>query len=195
MRRTLAVTLAAVSLALFASPAMAVSATHIAIDDFFFSPQTKTVPVASSLPLEWDNGGSFAHTATSDVNGFFDTGQIPAGNTGVDSLAGAGTYKYHCTNHSTMHGTLKVRPTVSAASIGVGDPVTITFGIALQKGFTFDLERRRNGGDWITMRSQTDFSSATFTPSRTGTYDFRARTHNPLGKVSGYSPMRTVTVS
>jgi plastocyanin len=175
---------------------LAGSSTHIAVDDFFFMPQTKTVPVASSLPFSWDNAGGFPHTATSDVNGFFDTGQISSGNSGAGSLFGAGAYPYHCTNHSSMHGTIKVRPTVSASSIGVGDPVTITFGVMIQKGYTFDLQRRRNGGAWVTMRSETPFSTATFTPARTGTYDFRAKTHivNTI-RVSGYSPKRTVTVA
>ena len=74
----------------------------VTIDDFKFS--TKAVKAGESFQVE--NKDDTEHTFTSD-DGKFDV-NVPAGKTvTVDALT-AGTYKFHCTIHSFMHGTLEV---------------------------------------------------------------------------------------
>ena len=63
--------------------------------------------------MTWTNGTSIAHTATSDA-GVWDTGAIaPGGTSSATRFNTAGTFAYHCTFHSDMHGSV----VVSAASI------------------------------------------------------------------------------
>ena len=55
------------------------------------------------------NEDSQAHTVTSDQAGLFDA-VVPAGGTVVFTApTTAGSYAYHCTYHSNMHGTLVVK--------------------------------------------------------------------------------------
>jgi plastocyanin len=74
----------------------------VTIDNFKFS--TKAVQAGESFQVE--NKDDTEHTFTSD-DGKFDV-NVPAGKTvTVDALT-AGTYKFHCSIHSFMHGTLEV---------------------------------------------------------------------------------------
>jgi len=55
------------------------------------------------------NEDSQAHTVTSDQAGLFDA-VVPGGGTVVFTApTTAGSYAYHCTYHSNMHGTLVVK--------------------------------------------------------------------------------------
>jgi plastocyanin len=74
----------------------------VTISDFKFS----TKPVKAGESFQVENKDDTEHTFTSD-DGKFDV-KVPAGKTvTVDALT-AGTYKFHCTIHSFMHGTLEV---------------------------------------------------------------------------------------
>jgi plastocyanin len=91
----------------------------VTIGDFSFSPTRLTVKVGTVVT--WTNYGGAAHTSTSD-NSSWDSGQIPAGSAGTYGMAGgvggsyshtfgtAGTYAFHCANHSQMTGTITVTP-------------------------------------------------------------------------------------
>jgi plastocyanin len=196
VRRSLALVAAVLALSVLALPAHAGVAYHIAIPGFSFDPATKTVPVNTSMSFSWDNGTSFVHTATSNVDGLFDTGDIAPSASGIATLFGAGTYPYHCERHpDSMKGTLKARPKASKITFAVGGSSTITYGNQFTKGVTWDLQRRRNGGDFVTIRMNSSQWSMTFSPTRAGTYDFRGRTHVFGGATSAYSPIRTVTVT
>jgi hypothetical protein len=151
--------------------------------------------VQSSLSFAWDNADSGTHTATSDEAGFFDTGNITSGTTSSPvGIHGAGAYPYHCKIHSSMQAVIRVRPTASDTAITVGGSTIITYGDSTSKGLTWDVQRRRGTGDWVTVRTGTALTSLTFKPGRTGLFAFRARTHDG-DAVSGYSPPRKITVS
>lgn len=196
MRRILLLVFALVAASVLALPAHAGVGAHVAIEDFFFSPGVKTLPLANDLPVLWDNGGSFGHTAISNGGAdFIDTGTIASGETGVAYLYGSGTFPYHCSIHENMKGKIRVRMRASPRAFVEGGSSTITYGSLFTKGIRWDVQRRRNGNAWTTIRSGTLNSSLTFSPSRPGRYDFRARTHDLSGHVSGWSPSRTVKVS
>jgi plastocyanin len=55
------------------------------------------------------NQDSQAHTVTSDQAGLFDAVVPGGGNVVFTAPTTAGSYAYHCTYHSNMHGTLVVK--------------------------------------------------------------------------------------
>lgn len=91
----------------------------ITVADYLFSPDTITVKAGTIV--EWDNQGPSTHTVTSDSTLWTSTTLSPpgGGNPYGGSSAGgsfrftfnaAGTFKYHCSIHSQMHGTVIVTP-------------------------------------------------------------------------------------
>ena len=116
--RSLVAALVAVAAALLAA-SVAVAATRpVAIVDFVFSPKTMTINAGDRV--RWTNSDTVAHTATAS-NGSFDTGLIDPGGSASVRFTQAGTYRYICTPHTSMTGTIRVR----AASAGTTAPPTI----------------------------------------------------------------------
>lgn len=196
MRRlaiVLGVAIATSSLA--GSPASAgVCTDTIQVADFSFTPSTRTRGVQDNLFVCWHNNGPTSpHTATSDT-GMFDTGTIANGADDSAQLFGSGRYPYHCTIHPFMTATFKVRPIVGADSITRGEAFTLTVGDrGMPADVSWDVQKKRNDGPWITFKTGTARASFAVRPSRTGTFRYRARTHL-LGNVSGWSPPRRVVV-
>jgi plastocyanin len=79
----------------------------LTISNFKFAPASVTV--SRNTRISVTNHDSTAHTATSDDGQSFDTGNIDPNASATVTLAKAGTYKYHCSIHPFMHGTLVVR--------------------------------------------------------------------------------------
>jgi plastocyanin len=168
---------------------------HIAVQDFSFTPGSLDRAVSSGvIGVSFDNGGNFNHTATS-TSGMFGTGTILPTESYVVNVFGAGVYPYRCEFHpDVMEGTFRIRPTASASSIGEGDQVTIRVGGDGFKGIAYDVQRRRNGGDWVLVKEVIFNGTPKFTLQRAGVYEFRARTYF-LENRSKWSPVRKVTVS
>jgi plastocyanin len=78
----------------------------VTIADFAFKPSTLTVGGGS---VQVTNADTTAHTVTADDGHSFDTGSIDPGSSGTFSITKPGSYKYHCSIHPFMHGTLVVR--------------------------------------------------------------------------------------
>jgi LPXTG-motif cell wall-anchored protein len=90
------------------SPTLHAAATttdSVTISDFKFAPKEITVSVGTTVT--WTNQGPTAHTATAD-DGTFDTGNLVKGASNSYKFTTAGTYKYHCTPHPFMKGTVTV---------------------------------------------------------------------------------------
>src|SRR3954470_12513810 len=79
----------------------------VTISDFKVVPGSLTVSRAARITVT--NHDSTAHPATADDGRSFDTGDIDPGAAATVTLSKAGTYKFHCTIHPFMHGTLVVR--------------------------------------------------------------------------------------
>jgi plastocyanin len=82
-------------------------ASAVSISDFKFSPATITVKQGAGVTVT--NQDSTAHTATADDGHSFDTGTLSQGASQTISPSKPGSYPYHCTIHSFMHGTLVVK--------------------------------------------------------------------------------------
>jgi len=72
-----------------------------------FNPTTLTV--ATGTTVTWGNNDSILHTSTSDT-GLWDSAQtLSAGKTFTHKFDTAGSFKYHCTIHANMTGTIVVQ--------------------------------------------------------------------------------------
>ncbi|HKW02228.1 MAG TPA: cupredoxin domain-containing protein [Vicinamibacterales bacterium] len=71
-----------------------------------FTPATLTVPAGTTVT--WGNNDVTTHTVTSDT-GVFNSNNLNSGQTFAVKLDAPGTYKYHCTIHSFMNGTIVVQ--------------------------------------------------------------------------------------
>lgn len=83
------------------------TAATIVIKDFNFQ---ASLPVASGTNVTVTNMDSQTHTVTADDGSSFDV--TVKGNGGTATFKApikVGTYKYHCTFHSSMHGTIVVQ--------------------------------------------------------------------------------------
>lgn len=83
----------------------AASAADITIHDFAF---TVTGHVAPGAKIMVHNKDSEAHTVTSDKAGAFDVTVPASGTVQLVAPKAPGSYKFHCTFHASMHGTLTV---------------------------------------------------------------------------------------
>jgi plastocyanin len=91
----------------------------VTVADYSFSPGSVTIKAGGSVT--WTNAGSYAHTTTAD-GGSWDSGQLAtvgggggyggggSGGAFTKMFSTAGTYTYHCANHSYMTGTVTVTP-------------------------------------------------------------------------------------
>jgi plastocyanin len=82
---------------------------QVNISNFTFSPATMTIRVGTRVT--WTNNDSTTHTVTSDPNGeTFSSGNLAPGSSYSFTFNRAGTYPYHCSIHTFMHGTVVVTP-------------------------------------------------------------------------------------
>jgi plastocyanin len=115
--RSIVAACVAAATVLLVGGAVALAATRaVGISDFAFSPRTITITVGDRVT--WTNSDAVAHTAT-DTGGAFDTGNLDQGESATVRFTQPGTYRYICTPHPSMTGTIRVR-----AASGGGGPTT-----------------------------------------------------------------------
>jgi plastocyanin len=82
------------------------AAATVTIKDFAFDGPSSVAPGTEVTVMNED---SEAHTLTADGAGGFDVKIDPGASATFTAPAKPGSYPYHCTYHSNMHGTLAVR--------------------------------------------------------------------------------------
>lgn len=181
-------------IALFATPAVAATV-HVSIQNFAFNPAM--VAVAQGGTVTWTNNDGTAHTSTSN-QGFWGSPHIAPGDTFSETktFLNAGTYAYHCSIHTEMHGTVQVAM-IKTGSAGSGWTVRWSSASTTPTGRNFDVRIKRPGSTSFTSFRGTSTALKTFfNPSRSGTYKFEARTRiTNTGNTSGWSPVLTLTIS
>jgi plastocyanin len=110
-----------------AAPAVLAADKSVAIRDFAFSPKTLEVHVGDVVT--WTNRDNVAHSATAR-GGTFDTGLIQPGQSASIRFTIGGPYRYICTPHPSMTGTVIARAAVSG---GLPPPNTDT-AVAVDAG-------------------------------------------------------------
>jgi plastocyanin len=86
-------------------PALGGEGGDVSIVDFAFQPSF--VSVAAGSEVQWQNTGTAPHTVTA-ASGAFDSGVIGSGGGYSETFADPGVYRYHCTIHPNMMGTVMV---------------------------------------------------------------------------------------
>lgn len=141
--------LAALSLVLLLGATVPVGAQTrtVSMVDDKFKPAAITISVGDSV--RWVNNGKAAHTATSRVNGLFDSSLVPSGDSFTHKFSKAGTYRYYCFLHAGMNGTVVVRsapkpttnpprprptPRAGGGTSGGQQPPTDTAAVATDEG-------------------------------------------------------------
>jgi plastocyanin len=161
----------------------------VTVANMAFSPGSVSTTLGGSVT--WTFQDAIAHTTTSD-QGFWDSGTKSGGATYSRTFTSAGTFAYHCSIHSMMHGSVKVPLNASGkASKGFRLTWATTKGVG---GITYDVQTRLGTGKWVSLEAKTTGTHAKFNPTRSGTYSVRARTAKG-GSRSGWSPTVTVTIS
>ena len=90
-----------------ASPSAAAAiVTSVDTKDFAYKPATLTVPTGTKVTFK--NSDAIAHTVTA-LDKSFDSGNLDQNATWSHVFDKAGTYKYTCTYHAYMHGTVVVK--------------------------------------------------------------------------------------
>lgn len=84
----------------------AVATDTVAIQNFAFSPATITVKVGTKVT--WTNKDSAAHTVTGDTNDGPASGTLAQNASYSFTFSKAGTFKYACSIHPDMKGTVIV---------------------------------------------------------------------------------------
>jgi plastocyanin len=78
---------------------------EVGVYDNRFEPRSITITAGATVRLtNYDNG---PHTVTSD-SGLWDSGQLSPGSSHSYTFSTPGTYRYHCSNHPRMAGTVVV---------------------------------------------------------------------------------------
>jgi plastocyanin len=96
----------------------AVTYSNVSVADTLYNPDTVTV--AAGTGVTWTNSGALTHTVTADSDAVFNATLSPpgmdsygyptAGQSYSKVFATAGTYRYHCNFHASMHGVVVVTP-------------------------------------------------------------------------------------
>jgi plastocyanin len=173
----------------------------VTIADFSFTPKAVGARVGDTV--RWTNSSpGTQHTSTHDASDplVWDSGAIsPAGGTFTFVFRVAGVFTYHCNIHPFMTGSVRVRPTASPLSGPAGTRFAIRVATVLASGaLVYDVQIRAPGGRFVRFvygnRSGRVVFNSKGRPA--GKYQFRARLRNTsTGKVSGFSPPVTITVT
>jgi plastocyanin len=165
-----------------------------------FTPQDVSVEVGDVV--QWTNTDGFApHTATEDHN-LWDLGgnygATPANPPGFGPGASvqrefeAGTFSYFCRVHPTdMKGTVAVPVDLRRKRHGDEFRVIAVWAeTAEREGLVFDIQKRKGGGAWKTVREGTSRLRARFPALDGQTLRFRARLRKAAepAAASDYSP-------
>lgn len=81
---------------------------EVAIAAFAYGPDAIEVPVGATIT--WSNLDGAAHTVTSEDDGPLDSGSLEEGGSYEMTFDAPGTYRYVCSFHATMRGTVEVTP-------------------------------------------------------------------------------------
>ena len=114
--RTIVVAAVAVFLLLAATPVWAADATAIKIGNFTFGPQE--VKIKAGTTITWTNEDDIPHTVVSP-NNFRSKVLDTDGTVGAETLRDleAGTYKYFCSLHPHMTGTIVVEAETGSVAL------------------------------------------------------------------------------
>jgi plastocyanin len=164
------VTVGALALAaVVTSAGAAASSVEVAMPGRFYSPATLDVLVGTTVT--WRNGDRSTHTVTEDDDAF-DSGHVRPGQAFSETFEKTGTFRYHCTIHRFMRGTLRVFAVVLH---GPDEPLRVGSrahldGVTPAGATDVVLQRVLPGPPEVVTRA---------TPRADGSFSFTVRTPEP----------------
>jgi len=165
------------------------AAAAVTVANFSFTPARAHVVLGGRVT--WTFPEPMAHTTTSD-KGFWNSGPRRNGVTFTRTFATAGTYRYHCSIHTFMHGRVLV-PVTATGSAAHG--WHLRWAASMPTHYSVDVQVRKRGSSaWSPLRTGTTRLGASYHPAKAGTYLLRARSHRNV-HTSGWSPVSTIQVS
>ena len=183
----------ALSIAVTVATAPAARAADATISITADGPHSRRETLRLGDSAAWMNNDSVTHRVRSSPRGFFATRGLEMGETSrAIPFGSAGSFPYVVLPESGEEGLLEVpvrlRPG-SNASPTPGAVIRVRVATERHPGRTYDVQRRRDDGRWVTIAEDTRRVVVRFRPRTTGTYWFRARlTIARLGITSRWSP-------
>lgn len=161
----------------------------VTVANFSFTPAHARVGLGGKVT--WTFPEMMNHTTTSD-DGFWNSGPRSGGATFARTFATAGTYRYHCSIHSFMHGRVLVPLTATGSAAGGWH---LRWAASMPAHSSVDVQVRKPGSKtWSPLRTGTTRLGASYHPAKAGRYALRARSHRKA-HTSGWSLVRTIQVS
>jgi outer membrane protein assembly factor BamB len=181
------------------TPSSTPVSTFISIKDNLYSPAT-VIAHDIGTAARWTNNGTKSHNVVDNQGmSLYNSGTIAKGATWEYTFIAAGIYKYYCTLHTSMTGTIKAPVILTPTSGGLSTVFTVQWATAPPpSGFVYDVQIRRPGSTaWVMWKSDVTTTSATFVAdSGKGSYDFKAHIQKVSnGKSANYSAFKTIVVS
>jgi plastocyanin len=143
--------LAAVAALTAAAPAAA--ARHAEVNVQFSAYGPSQLDALPGTRVVWSNVSSRTHTVTAD-DGTFDSGHFGPGARFQVTFAQPGTYRYHCTIHTSIRGEIDVRRVIldslPTAAVPLGTNVDFS-GRTADAGRPIRIERRVSGSRYATV--------------------------------------------
>jgi plastocyanin len=164
----------------------------VSIGDNFFTPAT--VSVGRGATVQWTNGGRRTHTTTANAPLDLWNARLSPGQKFPQTFVAAGTYRYHCTIHFGMSGTVKVPIAASPAIASIATTFTVTVATTnAPAGFAYLVQKKDPGGSFKVYKTITT-PTTTFKTMIPGTYQFRAALkRNGSTAASEFSDPKSVT--
>jgi hypothetical protein len=176
---------------------LAFKACEVSIRDDGFSQSSADTMVGA--PTFWyiDAADTSSHRLVdSSPLGLFDSGLLAPGATWAYALRSAGTYPVE---EVQSGDTLALNVGLRVPFPGVaGSPLTLVWATSNAKaGLVYDVQVKPPGAqNWQAVVTGATTGNGTYTPSSSGTYQFRARTRDPSsGKSLGWSSAQAVDVA
>ena len=176
MKLTTGVAAAAAAMLLAAPAATATRPQEVSVQFSAYGPsQLDVLPGEAVL---WTNVSQRTHTVTSDT-GLFDSGHVLAGSHFEFRFNQAGTYRYHCTIHTSIVGEIDVRRvilgTLPTAAVPVGSRVEFS-GRTADPSKRIRIQRSLGGSTFTTVAGVRPAADGTWKAlvSAEATGDYRA---------------------
>jgi plastocyanin len=192
--RTLLAACSALSVALLVFPVAhaGTETTTVTIDADGLTPAQAMVSLGDAV--RWANEDSRTHRVASP-EGFFRTSWISPSETSERVVAiSAGSFGYATTGlardgEGVVRIPVRIRPGPRSTPTP-GAKITIVMATERRPQRIYDVQRRLDDGEWVTMARDTPRPQVVFRPQRTGLFWFRARVELSGGGTSLWSPPR-----
>ena len=153
------------------APDHARSGAIVTVEHLMFMPGVAKVALGDAVT--WNFPEVTPHTTTSD-QGFWDSGAKSGDASYVHTFTSAGTFAYHCSIHSTMHGKVSVGLRVAVPTEGKR---IVRWSTVKGSGtITFDVQMKIGSAPWTDLRTDTTKPKATVRPFGDAPVKIRART-------------------